>query len=142
MRRDREDLLISLNLPGRHNVLNACAAIAVAEEIGLSSHAIAAALKEIQGVGRRMQVLGEWRLKEGGEVLLVDDYGHHPREIAATLAALQGAWPERRLVMVFQPHRYTRTRDLYEDFVSVLSEVACLCLMEVYARAKRRSGRR
>lgn len=126
-------LSLSVNLPGRHNVLNATAALAVGLEEGLQIEAIAKGLKEFAGVGRRFEVYGEYNLGEGELVMLVDDYGHHPTEVAATIAAVRAGWPERRLVMVYQPHRYTRTRDLYEDFVEVLSSVDALILMEVYS---------
>ncbi|MBI2382108.1 MAG: UDP-N-acetylmuramate--L-alanine ligase [Gammaproteobacteria bacterium] len=127
-----EPLGVFLNLPGRHNALNAAAAVAVAMEEGIGDAAIVAALMKFQGIGRRCQQHGNIA-KGGGEVLLVDDYGHHPREVAATLAALRAAWPQRRLVMVYQPHRYSRTRDLYEDFVQVLSETDALLLMDIYS---------
>jgi len=123
---------ITLNLPGRHSVLNALAAIAVAAEVGVSKDAIAKALAEFGGIDRRFQLNGSIAMK-GGDVLLVDDYGHHPREIAATVAAARGAWPDRRLVVAFQPHRYTRTRDLLDDFSAVLSDMDVLLLTEVYA---------
>lgn len=131
-RREAEPLDITLNIPGRHNVLNSLAAIAVATDESISSAAIVAALDKFQGVGRRFQIQGEIPLAEGS-VTLVDDYGHHPREVAATVAAARQSWPDRRLVMIYQPHRYTRTRDLYEDFVHVLSDVDVLLLMEVYS---------
>ena len=124
---------VTLNLPGNHNVLNALAAIAVALEVGVSSESIAKALAEFKGVGRRFQRFGEIQLPSGGSFLLVDDYGHHPVEMAATIAAVRGAYPERRMVLAFQPHRYSRTRDLFEDFVKVLSSVDALMLTEVYA---------
>ena len=127
-----EPLGVFLNLPGKHNALNATAAVAVAMEEGIADTAIVSALMKFQGIGRRFQQHGNIA-RDGSEVLLVDDYGHHPREVAATLAALRGAWPNRRLVMVYQPHRYTRTRDLYEDFVQVLSETDTLLLMEIYS---------
>ncbi|BBB28917.1 UDP-N-acetylmuramate--L-alanine ligase [Neptunomonas japonica] len=127
-----DDLDITLNMPGVHNVLNALATIAVATDEGIDSKAIATALKQFSGVGRRFQVLDELSV-EGGSVMLVDDYGHHPREVEATIKAVKAGWPDRRLVMINQPHRYTRTRDLYEDFVQVLSDVDVLMLMEVYA---------
>ncbi len=127
------DLEITLNLPGRHNVLNALAAIAIALEIGVADDAIVAALDEFEGVGRRFQRYGEIALAEGGSFTLIDDYGHHPVEMAATLAAVRGAFPGRRLVLAFQPHRYTRTRDLFEDFVKILCSVDVLVLAEVYA---------
>jgi len=128
-----EPLSIFLNLPGRHNVLNATAAIAVATDEGLPDSAIQAGLAEFLGVGRRFQVYGEFPLSRGEPVMLVDDYGHHPREVAATIAAVRAGWPQRRLVMIYQPHRYTRTRDLFEDFADVLSTVDQLILLEVYS---------
>ncbi|MEO8331467.1 MAG: Mur ligase family protein, partial [Gallionella sp.] len=128
-----KDLAVTLNLAGMHNVLNALAAIAVALEVGVASDAIVAALAEFEGVGRRFQRYGEVSLAEGGSFVLIDDYGHHPAEMTATLAAVRGAFPGRRLVLAFQPHRYTRTRDLFEDFVKVLCSVDALVLTEVYA---------
>jgi UDP-N-acetylmuramate--alanine ligase len=125
-------LQVTLNLPGEHNVLNALAAIAVAREVGAPDAAIAKALAEFAGVGRRFQRYGEVALAAGGSFALVDDYGHHPAEMAATIAAARGAFPGRRLVLAFQPHRYTRTRDLFEDFVRVLSSVDALVLADVY----------
>lgn len=124
---------VELNLPGMHNVLNALAAIAVATELGVPDAAIQKALAEFNGVGRRFQRYGEVALPAGGAFTLVDDYGHHPVEMAATLAAARGAFPGRRLVLAFQPHRYTRTRDCFEDFVRVLGTVDALLLGEVYA---------
>ncbi len=132
----RAPLEVVLNLPGRHNVQNALAAIAVADELGVSDDAIVRALAEFRGVGRRFQRWGELAVpasQGGGTFTLVDDYGHHPVEMAATIAAARGAFPGRRLVLAFQPHRYTRTRDLFEDFVKVLSSVDALLLAEVYA---------
>jgi UDP-N-acetylmuramate--alanine ligase len=126
-------LPVTLNLPGRHNVLNALAAIAVATEVGVGDTAIVKALAEFRGVGRRFQRCGEIACPGGGHFTLVDDYGHHPVEMAATLAAARGAFPGRRLVLAFQPHRYTRTRDCFEDFVKVLAGVDALLLGEVYA---------
>ena len=126
-------LEVLLNLPGRHNVLNALAAIAVADELGVPDAAIGKAFAEFRGVGRRFQSYGEVPLAAGGSFTLVDDYGHHPAEMAATLAAARGAFPERRLLLAFQPHRYTRTRDLFEDFVRVLSSADVVLLAEVYA---------
>ncbi len=126
-------LPIVLNTPGMHNVLNALAAIAVATEVQVSDAAIVKALAEFKGVGRRFQRYGEVALPSGGSCTLVDDYGHHPVEMAATLAAARGAFPGRRLVLAFQPHRYTRTRDCFEDFVKVLSTVDALLLAEIYA---------
>ncbi|AZN38213.1 UDP-N-acetylmuramate--L-alanine ligase [Iodobacter ciconiae] len=126
-------LPITLNMPGMHNVLNALAAIATGIEVGADEAAIQSALANFQGVGRRFQRYGEIALASGGSFTLVDDYGHHPVEMAATIAAARGAFPGRRLVLAFQPHRYTRTRDCFEDFVQVLSTVDGLLLGEVYA---------
>ncbi len=126
-------LSVTLNLPGMHNVLNALAAIAVATEVQVPDAAIIKALAEFKGVGRRFQRYGEVACPAGGSFTLVDDYGHHPAEMAATLAAARGAFPGRRLVLAFQPHRYTRTRDCFEDFVRVLNGVDVLLLAEVYA---------
>ncbi|MGE5794280.1 MAG: UDP-N-acetylmuramate--L-alanine ligase, partial [Bacteroidota bacterium] len=123
---------VRLNLPGRHNVQNALAAIAVGTELGVPDAAIRKALAEFHGVGRRFQLYGDVTLAGGGRFTLVDDYGHHPVEMAATLEAARGAFPGRRIVLAFQPHRYTRTRDLFEDFVRVLSTVDALVLAEVY----------
>jgi len=127
------DLDVTLNLAGVHNVLNALAAIAVGLEVGVQPAAIVAALAEFEGVGRRMQRYGEIPLASGGSFTLIDDYGHHPAEMKATLAAVRGAFPGKRLLLAFQPHRFTRTRDLFEDFVKVLSGVDALALAEVYA---------
>ncbi|WP_286263069.1 UDP-N-acetylmuramate--L-alanine ligase [Thalassotalea atypica] len=127
-----EPLAVSVNLPGQHNVLNALAAIAVAKDEGVSNQAICKALGEFEGIGRRFEQLTDLKTNTG-VMALVDDYGHHPREVEATIKAMRNGWPDKRLVMVFQPHRYTRTRDLYEDFVEVLSEVDCLVLLDVYA---------
>jgi UDP-N-acetylmuramate--alanine ligase len=126
-------LTVSLNLPGVHNVLNALAAIAVATELGVSDAAIAQGLSEFRGVGRRFTQIGDFAAKKGGTFRVVDDYGHHPVEMAATLAAARGAWPNRRVVLAFQPHRYTRTRDCFEDFVNVLGSADAVLLTEVYA---------
>jgi UDP-N-acetylmuramate--alanine ligase len=123
---------VTLNLPGVHNVQNALAAIAIGLELGVSQEKIIAALARFKGVGRRFQQYGDIRLADGGQFRLVDDYGHHPAEMAATLAAARGAFPGRRLVLAFQPHRYTRTRDCFEDFVKVLSTADVLLLTEVY----------
>ncbi len=128
---------ITLNLPGRHSVLNALAAIAVAHELGVPVDAIRAALASFQGIGRRFHRHADLRLPGGGRAELMDDYGHHPRELAAVLDAIRGGWPERRLVLAFQPHRYTRTRDLFEDFAQVLSTVDVLLLAEVYAAGEK-----
>ena len=130
---DLSPLAISLNLPGLHNVLNALAAIAVATELGVSDAAIAQGLSEFKGVGRRFTQVGDFKAIKGGTFRVVDDYGHHPVEMAATLAAARGAWPNRRVVLAFQPHRYTRTRDCFEDFVNVLSSADAVLLTEVYA---------
>lgn len=126
-------LEIHLNQPGMHNVQNACAAIAIAREVGVADSATQKGLRDFNGVGRRFTRYGEVKLPDGGSFTLVDDYGHHPVETAATLAAARGAYPGRRLVLAFQPHRYTRTRDLFEDFVKVLSSADALVLAEVYA---------
>ena len=126
------DLDITLNLPGVHNVQNALAAIAVGMEVGVADEKIVKALADFKGVGRRFQRYGTIRLAGGGAFELIDDYGHHPAEMAATIAAARGAFPGRRLVLAFQPHRYTRTRDCFEDFVRVLSGVDALLLTEVY----------
>ena len=126
-----EWLDITLNMPGHHNVLNALAAIAVAHEIGIEDAAIKRALENFQGIGRRFQINGEYQTP-AGNILHVDDYGHHPREVEATIKAIRDGWPQRRLVVAFQPHRYSRTRDLFEDFTRVLSEVDVLLLLEVY----------
>ncbi|HEY5788988.1 MAG TPA: UDP-N-acetylmuramate--L-alanine ligase [Gammaproteobacteria bacterium] len=123
---------VLLNLPGRHNVLNALAAIAVATEVGVEPAAILRGLAGFAGIGRRFQLHGTLELA-CGTVTVIDDYGHHPRELAATLQAVRAGWPGRRVVLAFQPHRYSRTRDLFEDFVAVLSEVDLLLLAEVYA---------
>jgi UDP-N-acetylmuramate--alanine ligase len=135
LREDSEPLPLSLNLPGLHNVRNALAAVAVADELGVADDAIAAALAEFKGVGRRFQRHGRLAIpgKPQASFLLVDDYGHHPAEMQATIAAARGAYPGRRLVLAFQPHRYTRTRDLFEDFARVLGTVDELLLAEVYA---------
>ncbi len=123
---------VTLNLPGIHNVKNALAAVAVGVELGVPEESIAKALSEFRGVGRRFQNYGEIPAEGGGSYTLVDDYGHHPAEMAATIAAARGAYPGRRLVLAFQPHRYTRTRDLFEDFAKVLATVDALVLSEVY----------
>jgi UDP-N-acetylmuramate--alanine ligase len=123
---------LELNLPGTHNVQNALAAVAVGLEVGVSDDAIARALAGFRGVGRRFQRYGEIALPGGGAFTLIDDYGHHPAEMEATLGAVRGAFPGRRVVLAFQPHRYTRTRDCFEDFVRVLSTVDALLLTEVY----------
>ncbi|MEO5797776.1 MAG: UDP-N-acetylmuramate--L-alanine ligase [Rhodoferax sp.] len=127
------DLDVVLNLPGRHNVLNALSAIAIAAELDLPDAAVQRALATFEGVGRRFQPYGEQPAKDGGTFTLVDDYGHHPVEMAATLSAARGAFPGRRLVLAFQPHRYSRTRDCFEDFVRVIGEADVVLLGEIYA---------
>ncbi|WP_051786303.1 UDP-N-acetylmuramate--L-alanine ligase [Endozoicomonas numazuensis] len=122
---------VELNIPGQHNVLNSLATFIVASDEGMPDEVICEGLKQFQGVGRRFQVQGDFQT-ESAKVMLVDDYGHHPTEVAATIKAIRAGWPDKRLVMVYQPHRYSRTRDLYEDFVEVLSQVDVLLLMEVY----------
>ena len=129
---NKPSLSIKLNIPGRHNALNAAAAIAVATDEGISDEAIIAGLDKFSGVGRRFEMVGEYQVT-GGPAMLVDDYGHHPTEVKATIQAVRDGWSEKRLVMVFQPHRYSRTRDLYEDFVQVLSQVDVLLVLDVYA---------
>jgi len=126
------DLELSVNLPGQHNVLNALASIAVATDEGVNDDAIVNALGSFAGIGRRFEQLANLQTMQG-KMRLVDDYGHHPREVEATIKAMRNGWPDKRLVMIFQPHRYSRTRDLYEDFVEVLSQVDCLILLDVYA---------
>jgi len=140
LRRDRDQALaplsVELNLPGRHNVLNALAAIAVGTELGVADEAIGQALASFHGVGRRFSLVGDFPVRAaqgGGRFTLVDDYGHHPAEMEATLSAARGAWPQRRVVLAFQPHRYTRTRDCFEDFVRVLGQADAVLLTEVYA---------
>ncbi len=127
------DMQIDLNLPGEHNVRNALAAIAVAVELGVPDAAVQQALAEFKGVGRRFQRHGDWPAQGGGHFTLIEDYGHHPVELGVTLAAARGAFPGRRLVLAFQPHRYTRTRDCFEDFVRVLRQADAVWLAEVYA---------
>ncbi len=128
----KSSLDIVLNMPGHHNVMNAAAAVAVATDEGVDDQAIIDGLAKFQGVGRRFQVYGEYEVG-GGTAMLVDDYGHHPTEVAATIRAVRAGWPDRRLLMLYQPHRYSRTRDLYEDFVDVLSANDELILLEVYS---------
>lgn len=128
---DSKIIDINLNMPGRHNVLNAVAAVAVARELGVENSSIQHALKNFAGIGRRFQSQEfEWK---DGKVMLVDDYGHHPREVAATIDAVRAGWPQRRLILAFQPHRYSRTQEQFEDFTVVLSSVDVLLLSEVYA---------
>lgn len=131
LRKGYEPLEAVVNLPGKHNVLNSLATFAIASDDGINDKTILAGISKFQGVGRRFQVYGELPVA-GGTVMVVDDYGHHPTEVAAVIQAIRDGWPDRRLVMLYQPHRYTRTRDLYEDFVHVLSNVNLLLLMEVY----------
>ncbi|HEY0309604.1 MAG TPA: Mur ligase family protein, partial [Luteimonas sp.] len=123
---------VELALPGRHNVLNSLAAASVGWQLGVNADAIARALQKFQGIGRRFNLLAKLTTARGATVQLVDDYGHHPKELEAVFAAARGGWPDRRLVVAFQPHRYTRTRDLFDDFASVLSSVDALVLTEVY----------
>lgn len=136
LRKDKTPFTVTINQPGMHNVLNALAAIGVATDEGVSDAAISRALEGFSGVGRRFQVQGEYPLGEGS-VKMVDDYGHHPKEVEATIKAARQSHPDRRLVMLFQPHRYTRTRDCFEDFVEVLSQVDALLLMDVYAAGEK-----
>ena len=131
-----EPVEITLNMPGRHNVLNALAAICIAHELGVSTQDMQAALFKFEGIGRRMHMYGEAKISQKnfqGTVTLVDDYAHHPTELAASLSAAKNAWPDKRLVVVFQPHRFTRTRDLFEDFSQVLSDIDVLMLTEIFA---------
>lgn len=129
---DKEPMSVTLNLPGKHNVLNALASIAIGHEFEIPRNKTAAALRDFAGIGRRMQRLGTVSIN-GGDVEFIDDYGHHPREILATIDAVRCAWPNKRLVVVFQPHRYTRTKDLFDDFVTVLNQADMLILLDVYA---------
>ena len=137
VRQDKPRLQITLNAPGRHNALNAAAAVAVASEEGVEDNAILAALESFQGTGRRFDLLGEYSTEpvngHAGSAMLVDDYGHHPTEVDATIKAARAGWPDKKLVMIFQPHRYTRTRDLFDDFANVLSQVDVLLMLDVYA---------
>ena len=132
--RPNEDelLQISLNMPGRHNALNATAAIVIATDEGIDDSDICAGIEKFSGVGRRFEIQGKFPYSNG-EVILIDDYGHHPTEVSATIKAIRDGWSKNRLVMIYQPHRYSRTKDLYEDFVEVLSEVDVLILLEVYS---------
>lgn len=136
-RKDKPLLTVTLNAPGRHNALNAAAAVAVATDEGINDEAILRALERFQGTGRRFDFLGEYPLElvngQSGTAMLVDDYGHHPTEVDATIKAARAGWPDKRLVMIFQPHRYTRTRDLYDDFAHVLSQVDVLLMLDVYS---------
>ena len=131
-RTNKPTLDVTLNMPGEHNIQNALAAIAIATELEISDEAILSGLDKFQGVGRRFQCYGDIKVNQG-TVMLVDDYGHHPTEMEATMKAVRSAWPDRRMVVLFQPHRFTRTRDLFEDFSKVLSEPDVLVLMDVYA---------
>ena len=135
-RPEGEALELSLDMPGLHNALNGAAAAVVALDEGLGDGAIVGGMAGFAGVGRRFEVHGEFALDKGS-VMLVDDYGHHPTEVAATVQALRDGWPDRRLLMIYQPHRYTRTRDLYEDFVQVLSRPDALLLLEVYSAGEK-----
>ncbi len=136
LRQGMQDLHVTLNAPGRHNALNAAAAVAVATEEGIADDAILRALESFQGTGRRFDFLGEFPLEpvngKAGTAMLVDDYGHHPTEVDATIKAARAGWPDKNLVMLFQPHRYTRTRDLYDDFANVLTQVDALLMLDVY----------
>jgi UDP-N-acetylmuramate--alanine ligase len=123
---------ITLNMPGLHNVQNALAAIAIGIELEIAQEKIIQALENFEGIGRRFQIYGDLNVK-GNQVMLIDDYGHHPSEVEATIKAIRSGWPDKRLVVLFQPHRYTRTRDLFEDFVHALSQVDQLLLLEVYS---------
>ncbi|MBX9400047.1 UDP-N-acetylmuramate--L-alanine ligase [Lysobacter sp. BMK333-48F3] len=129
---DASRTAVTLALPGRHNVLNALAAASVAWQLGVTSDAIARALEKFAGIGRRFNLLAQLKTEKGATVQLVDDYGHHPKELEAVFAAARGGWPDKRLVVAFQPHRYSRTRDLFDDFAAVLSSVDALVLTEVY----------
>jgi UDP-N-acetylmuramate--alanine ligase len=128
----QQSFVIKLNMPGLHNALNATAAIVVARNLGVSVDACQGALNEFEGIARRFNIVGDLRV-DSGKVLLIDDYGHHPTELSATIAATRASWPNRRLVVLFQPHRYTRTRDLFDDFAQVLSSVDALLMQEVYS---------
>jgi len=130
-RPDKTDISLTLNMPGIHNVLNATAAIAIATDEGLKDEDIIQGLESFQGVGRRFEMHGDLTFSRG-KAMLVDDYGHHPTEVAANIQAVRTGWPGKRLVMIYQPHRYSRTQDLYEDFVDVLSGVDMLLLLDVY----------
>ncbi len=136
LRQDKEPMRVTLNAPGRHNALNAAAAVAVATEEGIDDEAILRALESFQGTGRRFDFLGEFPLEpvngKSGTAMLVDHYGHHPTEVDATIKAARAGWPDKNLVMLFQPHRFTRTRDLYDDFANVLTQVDTLLMLEVY----------
>ena len=124
-------------MPGKHNALNAAAAVAIASDEGIKDAAIKRGIKKFSGVGRRFDVQGNFPVS-GGSVTLIDDYGHHPSEVAATVQALRAGWPDQRFVMIFQPHRFSRTADLYDDFVEVLSEVDVLLLLQVYSAGEKK----
>lgn len=132
-RPNRNDLHIELNAPGKHNALNSVAAIIVATEDGIDDESIINALAKFAGTNRRFDLLGFYPHLNGGDIMIVDDYGHHPSEVNATIQAARNGWPDRRLVMIFQPHRYTRTRDLFDDFAQVLSQVDALVMLDVYS---------
>jgi len=136
VREGKESLSITLNIPGRHNALNAAAAIAVATEDDISDEAILKAMANTQGTGRRFEHLGEFETGNG-KAMLVDDYGHHPTEVDVTIKAARSGWKDKRLVMIFQPHRYSRTRDLYDDFANVLDQVDVLIMLDVYAAGEK-----
>nr|WP_314263509.1 UDP-N-acetylmuramate--L-alanine ligase [uncultured Moellerella sp.] len=140
-RENMPELTVVLNAPGRHNALNAAAAVAVATEEGIDDQHILSALVEFQGTGRRFDFLGNFSLRhvndKEGEVMLVDDYGHHPTEVDATIKAARAGWPDKRIVMIFQPHRFSRTRDLYDDFAHVLGQVDVLLMLEVYSAGEK-----
>ena len=133
----KQSIKIKLDMPGKHNALNAAAAVAIASDEGIKDAAIKRGIKKFSGVGRRFDVQGDFPVP-GGSVTLIDDYGHHPSEVAATVQALHAGWPNQRFVMVFQPHRFSRTADLYDDFVEVLSEVDVLLLLEVYSAGEKK----
>jgi UDP-N-acetylmuramate--alanine ligase len=136
IRQDKADLYITLNIPGRHNALNASAAIAVATEDDIADEAILSAMAGTQGTGRRFDHLGEFDTGNG-QAMLVDDYGHHPTEVDVTIQAARNGWEDKRLVMIFQPHRYSRTRDLYDDFANVLEQVDVLIMLDVYSAGEK-----
>ncbi len=133
---DAKQFPVTLNMPGQHNVCNALAAIAVAHELGVGKEVIRKGLENFQGIGRRFQIHGDIQIEQN-RALVIDDYGHHPSEIAATIRAIREGWPDRRLIMVYQPHRYTRTRDLFEDFVQILSQPDVLLLLDIYAAGEK-----
>ncbi len=133
LRKDKEPLQITLNIPGIHNVYNALGAITMATDEGVDDEAICRAVEKFAGVGRRFENNGNFAVADGGDVLLIDDYGHHPTEVAMTIKAARQSYPDRRLVMIFQPHRFTRTRDCFNDFVKELSQVDKLILLDVYS---------